>query len=989
MTLRVSLFYLMMVLVVSVRCLPHCTAVADEPQVVYLHTEFIPYQHSVKRQISYRLMRELVRQAFVIAAQDELGVVIRDGSLYESVPAGENVKHLAVLERASLANHWQVKLFEIDDLTIKAPARGLWTDQPVWEKTYKYRAAGSRMYAPLTSMFEEASRNDFVDALRAAGVEQQSKASDKNAAPEAKQLERWDKGLLAVDAATQFGVLRDIHRSMRQSGESAAHLERLCRGYANLSVLTQHQWNSTYEVFAARSWIYGRRILQQSDDADRAGAHQAYAFALVGAHNHALKTIKSMEERSLLEKPAESDQWMRLIEPYLDCDRAAVKQVGADNESLEPLAKFLWFQLTAAYRIPQWIKSSGLEVLEDAPAAYGVYEMMARCGGSLGVQRYGANMALPALSQNIRNSLETVIDIPGSVLAKPGLLGILREELLPKGLGFEIFSPVPKFAAIRLRKETAKDSETNLSWSALATLLEDEQFAQIVNMLVDSTNAVEHSNADLVKTLMPLVEGHRYADVIRSFQYDRNREFDKIIETVGELDLHDPRPNMGTLLKYHFRIQKAKGNRIEQGMMPTRNFTMQGLLEQITHAAKSPGSVMVANEFRKIVPNHELVVRWAILTDEKPTIEKLQEWEQKLRDDPISFRLIGQRFHALGDQENSVRCYERSMELLPTYKTASELAKHYQRTDQSEKWEQVLLDYLETEDLGLEHAGARRQLVDGLARQGRWQDAKHHAILAANTYQATSMIAASNVLEALAQWDESERWIQAVSQSYPSTSGYHWYYWCRRTGRGELEAARRLAIETFQTRRLKTSFAHACFLVMEGELDTAAEMFLRLQQKRRYDSQTLMLHDLYLQLGADEKGIQGLVSLKKRTRASVAREKWKNPEYGSSDDEPVPLNIVKLALINLIESDELEQAAITKLDRQIESIDGVQQSVHWYYLARHLARSEKETQAISYWKKSLNAIQGNMPFSTLSGWELSKRSGTSRADDSSRDESDL
>jgi hypothetical protein len=64
---------------------------------------------------------------------------------------------------------------------------------------------------------------------------------------------------------------------------------------------------------------------------------------------------------------------------------------------------------------------------------------------------------------------------------------------------------------------------------------------------------------------------------------------------------------------------------------------MQGLLEQITNPVMPPGSLVVANEFRKIVPNHELVVRWEILMDEKPTIDKLHQWEQKLHDDPISF----------------------------------------------------------------------------------------------------------------------------------------------------------------------------------------------------------------------------------------------------------------------------------------------------------------------------------------------------------------
>ena len=984
--LRTSLLYVFVVLAASANW-SHCsTTGAAEPQVIYLHTEFIPYQHSVDKQISYRLMRELVRQAFVIAAQEELGAIVRDGSLYETLPTADNVKHLAVLERASLKNTWQIKLFEIGDPTTRSPAQGLWTDEPVWEQSFRYWAAGSRMYAPLTTRFEQAARNEFVDALRAAGIEPQQNDLQTPAIPDAEQLQAWDQGLLAVDAATQFGVLRDIHRSMRQSGESAAHLERLCRGYANLAVLTQHQWNSTYEVFGARSWIYGRRILQHSDDTDRARAHQAYAFALVGAHNHALNTIKSMEEQRLLQTPDDADRWMLLIEPYLDCDRAAVKRIGADHASLEPLAKFLWFQLSAAYRIPQWIKSAGMEVLEQAPAAYGVYEMMARCGNYLGVQRYGANMALPALAQNVRGSLASVIDIPQPVLAEPGLRGMLRPELVPLEQEVELISPVPKFAASRLRKASAADWQTNLSWSVLATLLEDEQFAQIVNLLVDSTNAVEHSQADVVETFMPLVEGHRYADVIRSFQYDRFREFDKIVDTVGDMDLHDPRPNMGSLLDYYFRIQQAKGRRIVQGMMPSRNFTMQGLLEQITHATKSPGSVVVTNEFRKIVPNHELAVRWAILTDEQPTAEKLQQWEQKLRDDPISFRLIGRRYDSLGDQENALRCFERSMELLPTYETASELAKHYQRTDQAEKWEQVLMDYLDTEDLGLQHAGARRQLVAGLARQERWQEAKSHALLAAQTYQAASMIVASEVLERLGQWDESERWIRATSQSYPSTGGYHWYNWCRRAGRGDLEAARRLALQSFRGSRLKKSFSHACFLVMEGEPDAAAKLFLRLQQKRRYDSQTLMLHDLYLQLDEEDQALKGLASLKKRVRARVAREKWKNPEYGSSDDGSAPLDVVKLALIDLIEADEVDHAAITKLDRQIESLVPVEQSVHWYYLGRRLARSGNVDQAIPYWEKSRNVFQGQPHFSTLSGWELSKQAAATRAEHSAVDE---
>src|SRR5690606_8320558 len=72
---------------------------------------------------------------------------------------------------------------------------------------------------------------------------------------------------------------------------------------------------------------------------------------------------------------------------------------------------------------------------------------------------------------------------------------------------------------------------------------------------------------------------------------------------------------------------------------------------------------------------------------------------------------------------------------------------------------------------------------------------------AGSTYSGWGLLCASQICESLAHWDESEEWIQGISQNYPTYSGYYWYFWCRRTGRGNLDAAEQLAQRFFATFR--------------------------------------------------------------------------------------------------------------------------------------------------------------------------------------------
>jgi len=87
----------------------------SQTQVLFLHTEFFPY-HDVQENCRPHLLgRELIRQAVLLAARDELGVPTFDETLRETLPENVKVIHLFLRERASPDGQWHMSLYAYDE----------------------------------------------------------------------------------------------------------------------------------------------------------------------------------------------------------------------------------------------------------------------------------------------------------------------------------------------------------------------------------------------------------------------------------------------------------------------------------------------------------------------------------------------------------------------------------------------------------------------------------------------------------------------------------------------------------------------------------------------------------------------------------------------------------------------------------------------------------------------------------------------------------
>ena len=323
-----------------------------KPQIVYLHTEFDPHRRDNK-DITTRLGRELVRQAFIIACEEELGVVVRDGTLDEAMPSDDDaeVVHLAVLLRNKTPkrNRIWVKLFKpsLDPKASKSPPLpdGLWDSKPFWKRSYFCEKEPHQVYSTATPVLEQAARSDFVDALKLAGVRPAKKKAARDAKGEQKLL-TLSEGLMEADFVKLFGALRKIHGNVITTNKSAIRHGLLARGYAQLNALTRHHYSSSEEAFAARALLFAERMVNAADNPDatmEALWHRAYVFSMVGLDVHAwsdLEQIRKIKDsmtggdKDQTSKFPKAERWKLLVEPFTKWDSQALVPVSYTHLTL-------------------------------------------------------------------------------------------------------------------------------------------------------------------------------------------------------------------------------------------------------------------------------------------------------------------------------------------------------------------------------------------------------------------------------------------------------------------------------------------------------------------------------------------------------------------------------------------------------------------------------------------------------------------------------
>ncbi|NLX55886.1 MAG: hypothetical protein GXY58_12290 [Planctomycetaceae bacterium] len=963
-------------------------AAPAESQVLYLQTEFLPYTTDTDQVLPYRLGRELVRQAILMAARDEMGLATRDETLQEAVPQQAQVTWVMPVERALLTGKWQVKL-------LPAEQQG----DVIWEKTYDFVVHGGKIYGDMVPKLESDTRGALLEGLRAAGLTG-DKPPVQDPAPPGPEIEQW---LGQVDMVLQFAAVRAAHEAIAAHGETPEWLGVLARGYAHLALLTNHYWNSTPEVYTARAWLYAQRLVTVSPSSDLALWHRAYAWALGGTLQHALEDLAELEARQAAtaeaaasDTPAAPPAWSKLIKPYCMCDRAALRQLATDDAACRPWATLLRFALASFEREPQWMWDAMQELQPTCPAAYCAYSDLVYYGRYLALSRSGAAWAPMLFSRCVPTSVAQLAGLPAPVQQlvadqKPtrGWLSNWFSGRDGEEFG-EPFSQVPMEIARLLRADSEQTAHGEPSWSALASLLEEEQFVQIAHYFGDAVNATEYPLADEVDRLLPLIKNHRYALFIDGLRYYYDRDVVQQAKLYGGIRVVDPRMNLWPMFTTMANIPDAQGQGLGTVAIDNahRNFTLQGMREYLagyTMRSKPEDEAymsMLANEMHEVAPHADVAIYYAITFTKEPTIEQLKTWEDQLKEHPVSFSALAFHYWKLKDWDAAVRCCKRSLASVPTSDATTLLAELYKQRKDYDNWERTLLDYLQTDDLGLKHQGVQSVLARGYATRGQWAKAKPIAQKCAATWSFTGLYLASEICEGLAEWEASEQYMRDLCEGYPTSAAYLWYFWCRRTGRGDVAAARKMADTYFAAPHHETrerAIYEGVFHLLNDDAAQGLVAYRKALSPRPSFSCTYMVAQLARAAGDEKLRADVLSTMRK---ASV--------EYAEGEDmiEPEVLAL-GMAIIQLLESGDASDERLSRLDELLGAVGALERSAYAYYVGKELEALGKQAEAEQYWRRCLQTPGHDLPAATLAGYALAKLHGTSRPDADALDADDL
>jgi hypothetical protein len=167
------------------------------------------------------LAQELVRQAFLMAAREELGLLTRDARWGDAMPSdGDNLPFAIVTKK--------------DDPTRLEVRRGL-PGQRDAIITHKLKKELDRWQLLREAVeMEDLSRTAFVEVLKKAGFSGKPLPQGSAAVPEA-----IGKLLNEMTFTSQFSAVRQLHKLAYEQGTSPAIWDALARGYSNLGMLTE------------------------------------------------------------------------------------------------------------------------------------------------------------------------------------------------------------------------------------------------------------------------------------------------------------------------------------------------------------------------------------------------------------------------------------------------------------------------------------------------------------------------------------------------------------------------------------------------------------------------------------------------------------------------------------------------------------------------------------------------------------------------------
>lgn len=703
------------------------------------------------------LLREVVRQAVLLAARDELGLATRDEVLGEAVAGAPEARGAEVssvfrekgISRATIRKVGGAKAEPLLDKPLPGPS-----------------------LPELVETAEALSRTELPAALKALGLSGVANTRRVDA-----PLPEGTEDLLSRLGQTDaFAAVRGLHTAIRADGESPARLGALARGYALLGILTEYQWSPAHKAFKARALLYSQRLVA-ADPADPFALwNRAFVRALVGMHAGAMSDLtRARKQADEHAKPAPAaPDWVPLIDAYVRYD---TKHMRAGHESEEGLAALLRLMAVEFPRSRRSTLKASKEILSRDPDCFRAVDAVCRDGGLNDL--HAATQFGPAVLDQL---------VPKKLLAMKGLPARVGEAVARNPGG-----PAPE-DALRDAGGPALD-ESEPSWGVLGHLVAEARFVQVMRRFLFLRDKLSVPVGEYWAEAGPTIAGHRYYPSLEARTHPPREGSRLLVEFLDRIDLSDLEVKEVWMLSTLMGLPSPRASLPWTAGSVHHDALAHDLEEICSHSEPPP--VYFARELL-VVSEHSPSARALLIeNDWEFARPRLAEWEKDpaTANTPVMLAALARRYTQVGRADDARDALRRYIALSPDYWSYDMLAENYKARGDLDSFKATLDEYLKKgENSGLDFAKAQVKLASFLMGRERWAEAKPYAETSAETGAFWAMQCAGQCSEGLGDYIRAEFWFRQATERY-SGSFMEWFLFCKRTHRGDSAAATRLAVD--------------------------------------------------------------------------------------------------------------------------------------------------------------------------------------------------
>lgn len=693
------------------------------------------------------LLREIVRQAWLVAARDGMGLPTRDALLREPPLRGPEAVP-DVLVQAYINHDCEITVMGPDGAPPPAGAWHMVIPPEQWKDGYRQ----------LIETCEKLSRGAFVDGLKSTGLKGRPNAPHQGPAPD---LAKAAQQLEPMNYFAQFTAVRLAHASMRTDGESPEALDVLVRGYAHLAILSQGLWNATYRGMVARSMIYAQRMLATAPAGDVAARrsalqHRAYALAAAGLQGSA---VEDLEAASKLQppgatQPADPD-WVAVLDAYCHYQTHRLADFTAslpgDRAQLPAFLAYLTIEHTAS---PSALNQFGRAVLQGEPDNQRVIEGMCFWSGVAALHE----LTLYALQATAQKTTERIPDLSG---VPPAVIAAAKHAAASN------HSPESMAAVSKALVDAGAADRGEPSWAALGRLLQDTGFRNVERRVRFEARGWAVDPRSTEATLFPLVADHPYAPAVKLLAAD-NQSAEARHAIIKDMKVVDSQGKMLLML------DDLDRNGLHPVGLPTWNddaqghrdgTTIEGELLYSTHTEPDI-KARIAKVVKETAPAHPIVIADEVANDWPEASKHLDEIAAEADQAPLIAGALGTHYSKAKDWPQAEKYLRKYIDVCKDLWAYEQLGRNYLAQGDEEHMVSTIQEFLKEPDYRLDHAQANVDVARYYMKHGQYDKAEPFADAAAQSWAGWAMDVAIECERKLGHEQAAKTWERRRIERY-------------------------------------------------------------------------------------------------------------------------------------------------------------------------------------------------------------------------------